>query len=74
MLDKDQIAKRLGVAPETIKIWRRAGLLRAHAYNDKGQYLYEPPGKDRPIKYKHKARPLRRTAKAQPTTSAASHR
>jgi DNA invertase Pin-like site-specific DNA recombinase len=74
LLDKKQIARQLGVKPETVKVWRRAGLLRAHAYNDKGQYLYETLGRDRPIKYKHKERPLRRTAKAQPTRSAASRR
>ncbi len=54
MLDKREIANQLNVAPETIKIWRRAGLLRAHAYNDKAQCLFEPGGPDGPIKYKHK--------------------
>jgi hypothetical protein len=54
MLDKGEIAKQLNVAPATIKIWRRAGLLRAHAYNDKAQCLFEPAGPDSPIKYKHK--------------------
>lgn len=50
MLDQVELAKRLGVRPETIKIWRRAGLLRAHAYNDKGQHLFEPPGADAPVR------------------------
>ena len=36
--------------PDTIKVWRRAGLLRCHAYNDKGQHLYEPPGGDAPVR------------------------
>ena len=54
MLEKSEIAKQLDVAPDTIKIWRRAGLLKAHAYNDKGQHLYEPPGDDAPIAKKHK--------------------
>jgi len=54
MLEKTEIAKQFGVTAETIKIWRRAGLLRAHAYNDKGQHLYEPPGTDAPIPKKHK--------------------
>jgi len=54
MLEKSEIAKQLDVAPDTIKIWRRAGLLKAHAYNDKGQHLYEPPGDDAPIAGKHK--------------------
>jgi len=54
MLDKFEVAKLLRVTPETIKIWRRAGLLRAHAYNDKNQYLYERPGDDAPVIKKHK--------------------
>jgi DNA invertase Pin-like site-specific DNA recombinase len=74
MLEKTEIAKRLDVTPDTIKLWRRAGLLRAHAYNDKGQHLFEPPGKERPIKFKHKPQPLRCTAKARPATRVASHR
>ena len=54
MLDQVELAKRLGVSPETIKIWRRAGLLTAHAYNDKGQHLFEPPGADAPVRKKWK--------------------
>jgi hypothetical protein len=33
----------------TIQHWRRIGLLKAHAYNDK-QYLYEPVGTNPPRK------------------------
>jgi DNA invertase Pin-like site-specific DNA recombinase len=54
MLDQSEIAVQLGVLPGTIKIWRRAGLLKAQAYNDKPQYLYEPPGADAPIRKTHK--------------------
>jgi DNA invertase Pin-like site-specific DNA recombinase len=54
MLDQVELAKRLGVCPDTIKVWRRAGLLRAHAYNDKGQHLFEPPGTDAPVRKKWK--------------------
>jgi hypothetical protein len=50
MLDMEEMATRLGVMPDTIKVWRRAGLLRCHAYNDKGQHLYEPPGNDAPVR------------------------
>jgi DNA invertase Pin-like site-specific DNA recombinase len=53
-LDQYEIAKRLHVTPETIRIWRRAGLLLAHRYNDKGECLFEQPGSDAPAKYKHK--------------------
>lgn len=54
LLDQAELAKRLGVSPDTIKVWRRAGLLKAHAYNDKGQHLFEPPGDDVPVRKKHK--------------------
>lgn len=54
MLDQSEIAERLGVTPSTIKNWRAAGLLKVHAYNDKRQFLYEPPGADAPVRYKHK--------------------
>jgi DNA invertase Pin-like site-specific DNA recombinase len=32
-----------GVANATIKKWRRAGIVSAQRYNDKGEYLYHPP-------------------------------
>lgn len=54
MLDKVELADRLGVGPETIKIWRRAGLLKAHPYNDKGEYLFDPPGAAAPVPRKWK--------------------
>jgi hypothetical protein len=50
MLTVQEIAQALGVARTTIRIWRVHGLLRGHAYNDKGDYLYDPPGKDAPKK------------------------
>jgi len=50
MLTAQEIAQALGVNPKTIRIWRTHGLLQAHAYTDKGDYLYEPPGKDAPKK------------------------
>jgi hypothetical protein len=52
-LNEREIAKRLHVKPCTIKIWRRAGLLNAHRYNDKGECLFEKPGAGAPVKYKH---------------------
>ncbi len=60
MLDKREMAERLGVAPATIKVWRAAGLLRYHAYNDKGQCLFEPPGADAPVKHKRQGKTRRR--------------
>jgi len=53
MLEKTEIAKLLGVTSETIKISRRARLLKAHAYDNKS-HLYEPPGSDAPVPKAHK--------------------
>jgi DNA invertase Pin-like site-specific DNA recombinase len=56
LLTLDEISVCLNVCSATIKLWRRAGLLQAHRYDDKGQYLFEPAGADAPIKYKWKMR------------------
>jgi DNA invertase Pin-like site-specific DNA recombinase/G:T/U-mismatch repair DNA glycosylase len=53
-LTLSEVARALGVSTATAKVWRRVGLLRAHAYNDKRQYLYDPPGPDAPVRYKWK--------------------
>ena len=50
MLNLEEMAILLEVTATTVKIWRRHGLLKAHAYNDKGECLYEHPGDDPPIK------------------------
>lgn len=55
LLTLAEIAERLDVAPTTIKIWRRAGLLVAHRYDDKDQCLFEPPGPDAPKKFQPKS-------------------
>jgi DNA invertase Pin-like site-specific DNA recombinase len=63
LLTRSEIAKRLHVAVSTIKLWRRSGLLPAHPYNDKGDYLFEPPGPNAPVKYRHdRAKRLGRTS------------
>jgi len=54
MLTLSEIATQLHVSLVTIKVWRRAALLQAHAYNDKHQYLYEPPGPDAPVRHERK--------------------
>ena len=51
LLTAQEMAQQLGVCVKTIHVWRHAGRLQAHAYNDKGEYLYEPLGEQRPIKY-----------------------
>jgi hypothetical protein len=50
MLTLDEMAQRLDICTTQVKIWRAAGLLRAHLCNDKNEYLYEDPGPDPPQK------------------------
>ena len=50
MLTQAEIAAVLGVHTTTVHDWRRCGLPKAHAYNDKPEYLYEPVGTNRPLK------------------------
>jgi hypothetical protein len=50
MLTVTQIARQLKITTSSVNDWRRCGLLKAHAYNDKNQYLYEPLGERRPSK------------------------
>jgi len=61
MLTMEEIAAQLGVCTATVKIWRRHGLLRAHPFNDKPEWLYELPGTNAPSKNKWKMTPRRRT-------------
>jgi DNA invertase Pin-like site-specific DNA recombinase len=51
LLTLDEVAQALRISTATAKQWRLAGLLRAHAYNDKHQCLYERPGPDAPARY-----------------------
>lgn len=51
MLTQEEVAQELGIHACTVKKWRSRGLLAAHAYNDKNECLYEPPGNLRPIKH-----------------------
>jgi hypothetical protein len=50
LLTLDEIAGKLGVHSQTVKVWRDHGLLKAHAYNDKNECLYEDPGDNPPVK------------------------
>jgi len=43
MLTLAETAAAHGVRNNTIKAWRRAGIVSAQRYNDKGEYLYHPP-------------------------------
>jgi len=50
MLTAQEMAQMLGVHPQRINIWKRHGLIRGHAYNDKNDCLYEHPGENPPRK------------------------
>ncbi len=50
MLTLKETAGLLRVTTGTVKVWRNHGLLRAHAYNDKNDCLYENPGVNPPVK------------------------
>jgi hypothetical protein len=56
MLTLSEVAERLGVQPGTIKKWRCAGLLEAHRFGDRGEYVFEPPGAQAPIKHRHQGK------------------
>ena len=61
LLTIEETAHLLGVKPVTVKAWARHGLLIAHAYSDKPEYLYEHPGDQPPTrmqgrKLSHRAR------------------
>ncbi|MEO3863850.1 recombinase family protein, partial [Acrocarpospora sp. B8E8] len=48
MLTIAEIAAAHHVHPKTIKAWRRAGIVGGTRYNDKGEFLYDPPDPDNP--------------------------
>jgi hypothetical protein len=64
LLNPQDVAARYGVALSTVHLWRRRGLLRAHPVDDRGNYLYELPPEDLPVKYAHK-----REYQVEPVTS-----
>jgi DNA invertase Pin-like site-specific DNA recombinase len=70
LLTLAEAARALRISPATLKVWRGAGLLRAHRYDDKPCYLFEAPGGDAPTRYKWKgisAWVRRRRSALQPT-------
>jgi len=50
LLTLSEVAQRLGISAPWVKIWRDHGLLKAQAYNDKNECLYEHPGTNPPRK------------------------
>ncbi len=49
-LTQEELAKELKVSPQTVRTWRRYGLLQAYLYNDRNECLYEPPTGEMPKK------------------------
>jgi hypothetical protein len=48
MLTPTETAKLLGISPQTVKAWWRAGIVSGLRYNDKGEMLYHRPDPDHP--------------------------
>ena len=48
MLTLAETAAAHHVHTHTIKAWRRARIVSAQRYNDKGEHLYYPPDPDNP--------------------------
>ncbi len=51
MLTMNEMAARVGVCETTVRSWLKIGLLRGHAHNDHGEYLFEPPTGNEPFKW-----------------------
>jgi DNA invertase Pin-like site-specific DNA recombinase len=51
MLNKKEMAERLGVHEQTVDRWAKHGIIGGHFYNDHGWQLYEPPGPNTPAKH-----------------------
>jgi hypothetical protein len=54
LLTLPEIAQSLGVSGIRVKIWKNHGRLKAYAYNDRNECLYEPPGDNPPRKMQGK--------------------
>ena len=51
MLNKKEMAVRLGIHEQTVDRWAKHGIIKAHLYNDHGWQLYELPGPNPPAKH-----------------------
>lgn len=51
LLTISEMAKACGVSINTIGLWRQKGFIRAHAINDRTQFLFEAPGANPPKKH-----------------------
>jgi DNA invertase Pin-like site-specific DNA recombinase len=45
-----EMASLLAIDKQTVGAWRRAGLLQGYLSDDRGSYLFDPPGPNAPIK------------------------
>jgi hypothetical protein len=50
LLTLQEISARLGITTKCVIHWRNHGLLRAHPFNDRDDWLYEDPGPNPPRK------------------------
>ena len=60
MLTAAELAAVHQVHPQTIKQWRRAGIVSGQRYNDKGECLYQPPNPNVPLARPKTGRPPKR--------------
>jgi len=51
MLNRKEMAIRLGIHEYTVDRWAKYGIIKAHLYNDHGWQLYEPPASNIPAKH-----------------------
>ncbi len=51
MLNRKEMAERLGIHEQTVERWAKHGILNAHLYNGNGRQLYEIPGPNVPAKH-----------------------
>ena len=51
MLTMTEMARACGVCIKTVSDWRLKGVIRAHAINDRAQFLFEHPGPNPPKKH-----------------------
>jgi DNA invertase Pin-like site-specific DNA recombinase len=58
MLNKKEMADRLGIHEQTVDRWAKHGIIKTHFYNDHGWQLYELPGPNIPAKHCSRWDPL----------------
>ncbi len=51
MLNRKEMADRLGIHEQTVGQWAKHGIIKAHLYNDHGWQLYELPWPNIPAKH-----------------------